>query len=107
VLSTAALLETGLNLGPRTLVARIGLEVGEADIHKGALFRGNRDVFLRKCVPQRLDQFKTLLRAQPKSLFQQVCAHDLSISPTVAGAPNGLRLSGARKGVRCSRGLGR
>jgi hypothetical protein len=23
-----------------------------------------------------------------------------------AGAPNGLRLSGARKGVRCSRGLG-
>jgi hypothetical protein len=109
VRSTAALLETGLDLGPRTLVARVGLEVGEPGVQQSTIVWRDRDVFVRERVPKRCDEFKTVTRTQLAGFFQQVGAHGESIRRPAAKAPNGWRLSGdggEADGVRCSRGLG-
>lgn len=87
--STAALFETSLDLWPRTLVARIGLEVREPCVKQGTFLGRDGKVFLRKRVPKRLDQPKALLGIQPQGLFQQVRAHGRSISSTAAWTFNG------------------
>jgi hypothetical protein len=70
VLSTAALLEAGLNLRPRTLAARVGLEIGNSGVKKRAIFRRDWNIFIRKRVPEGRDELETVTRAQLPSFFQ-------------------------------------
>jgi hypothetical protein len=86
VRSTAALLETGLDLRPRTLAAGVGVKVCDPSVKKGAIFRRDRDIFIRKRVPEGRDELETVTRAQLPSFFQQVRTHAKSIRPPAAGA---------------------